>query len=463
MSNIPRMMIAAPASGSGKSVITSGLMAAFSKRMVVQGYKVGPDYIDPMYHTAATGRVSRNLDSWMLKSGQVMAIFQRAARGSSLAVIEGVMGLFDGYGSDPLVGSSAGIAQLLNTPVILVLDCAKMSGSAAAVVKGFDQFHADIRLAGVICNRVASQRHAQWLREAIETNTSVPVLGCVPKLEALQIPERHLGLFTVPEREEEVRTFLQQAGDLLEEYLDLKQLLMIAMHTPDFPEVILTKPACLSQPIRLAVARDEAFCFYYQDNLDELHRNGAELVPFSPIHDQALPPDISGIYFGGGYPELYAQALSRNTSMRAQVVDCCRQGMPVYAECGGLMYLTEGIHTDGHDCKLVSALPGWSCMTDKLVMGYREVEAVRDNLLCAAGTRLHGHEFHYSSWQVDENSQAVYRIALRADEGAVRAEGYCEGNLMASYVHLHFCQMPQLAQHFIQKCIDWQKHQVKAE
>ena len=459
MNCMPRVMIAAASSDSGKSVIASGLMAAFSKRMVVQGYKVGPDYIDPMYHTAATGRVSRNLDSWMLKPGQVISIFQRADQGSSLAIIEGVMGLFDGYGSHPLIGSSAGIAHLLKVPVILVLDCAKMSGSAAAVVKGFDQFHTEIHIAGVICNRVAGPRHAQWLREAIEGHTAVPVLGCVPRLEALHIPERHLGLFTVPEREEAVGKFIQQAGELLTQHIDLEQLLMIAKRASDLPEDIKPRLKTQSCLVRLAVARDEAFCFYYEDNLDELRRAGAELMPFSPIHDQVLPQGISGIYFGGGYPELYARALSRNAAMREQVAACCRQGMPVYVECGGLMYLTEGIHSQGESCLQVGVLPGWCEMSDKPIMGYREVQAVCDNLLCSTGARLRGHEFHYSRWGAGEDVQPVYSIAPRSDEGNARLEGYYDGNVMASYVHLHFSQIPRLAQNFVNHCLDWRKSQ----
>lgn len=289
MLKLPRILIAAPASGSGKSMVASGLMAAFSRRMTVQGFKVGPDYIDPMYHSAATGRPSRNLDTWMLPHETVLQSFARASQSADLSIIEGVMGLFDGYDASPFNGSTAEVARLLNAPVILVIDCARMSGSAAAIAHGFHTFVPDLSLAGVICNRVGSERHAEWLKEAIE-RIGLPVLGLIPRLPDLQIPERHLGLFTVAERPAAVRDFLTAVADIMEQYLDLSAIESLAKQSA--PLACEREPLPVSteiSTIRLAVAQDEAFCFYYEDNLDELRRCGADIVPFSPLKDEHLP------------------------------------------------------------------------------------------------------------------------------------------------------------------------------
>jgi cobyrinic acid a,c-diamide synthase len=460
MTRLPRLMIAAPSSGSGKSTITVGLMAAFAARFAVQGFKVGPDYIDPMYHTAATGRPSRNLDTWMLPRETVQQIFGRASRDASLSVIEGVMGLFDGHANNPFVGSSADLAGLLQCPVILVLDCSKMSGSAAAVVHGMHTFSPSLRLSGVICNRVGSEGHGRWLKEAIETHTSVPVLGAVPALAALKVPERHLGLFTVSESPAAAREFIRQAAEILTQYLDLEAILAIANAAPPLtiPELTAVEPS--QMVVRLAVARDEAFCFYYEDNLDALRLCGAQIVPFSPLKDERLPDGTHGIYFGGGYPELYAECLSQNDTMRQQVLSCIRAGMPVYAECGGLMYLTEGIVSEAGTFPLVGALPGWCQMGQRLNMGYREVEIQQPTLLAAAGTRLRGHEFHYSTWQPAQDWDAPYRIlahSSRASGTEPRPEGYARENLLASYVHLHFAQDDRLAHNFVERCRAWQE------
>jgi cobyrinic acid a,c-diamide synthase len=451
-------MIAAPSSGSGKSTIAAGLMAAFASRFAVQGFKVGPDYIDPMYHTAATGRPSRNLDTWMLPRETVRQIFARASWGAALSVIEGVMGLFDGHAGDPFAGSSADLADLLQCPVILVLDCSKMSSSAAAVVLGLHTFSPTLRLSGVICNRVGSERHGRWLKEAIEKYTSVPVLGAIPALPTLRVPERHLGLFTVSESPAAAREFLRQAAEILAQYLDLEAILAIAnavppLTIPELPNVETREP-----DVCLAVARDEAFCFYYEDNLDALRRNGADIVPFSPLKDERLPDGIRGIYFGGGYPELYAKDLSRNSALRQQIGRLCEQHMPVYAECGGLMYLTEGILSEAGRYPLVGALPGWCQMGQRLNMGYRELEMLRPTLLGEPGSRLRGHEFHYSNWMPAEEGNAPYQIvpnASHASDADSRTEGYARENLLASYIHLHFAQDDRLARSFVSRCRAW--------
>lgn len=457
MEYFPRVMIAAPSSGSGKSVIASGLMEIFSRQTCVQAFKVGPDYIDPMYHTAATGRSSRNLDTWMLSPQAVMRIFFQAAQGASLSVIEGVMGLFDGYDSDPYNGSSAFLAILLKCPLILALDCSSMSGSAAAVVHGMNTFSNSLHLSGVICNRVGSESHGQWLKKAIEEYTSIPVLGLIPNLPALRIPERHLGLFTVAENPSKAKEFLGRAAIALSQHLDLDRILAIANSAPPLSipnELAVNKPA--SEPIvRLAVAQDEAFCFYYEENLELLRRAGAQIIPFSPLKDECLPEDVDGIYFGGGYPELYARQLNQNGRLKKQIRDCIRQQMPVYAECGGLMYLTDGIICDQGRIPMVGALPGWCELSDRLTMGYRDVVTLQPTLLAGSRVRLRGHEFHYSHWQTGHTQTAAYQISSRYANPEPELEGFASQNVLASYIHLHFAQNPQLAQNFVEHCRAW--------
>jgi cobyrinic acid a,c-diamide synthase len=383
-------------------------MAALAADRRVQGFKVGPDYLDPMYHTAATGRPSRNLDAWMLPPAAVQQGFARAAATADVSIIEGVMGFFDGAGSDPLAGSTAQMALLLAAPVILVVDCSHMSVSAAAVVHGFHTFMPKVNIAGVICNRVGGERHAAWLREAI-TQYGVPVLGCLPYLPDLAIPERHLGLLTVEERPHAVQTFLAGAREAMARYVDLEAVVALAeaalpLPLPDSAGPLAAALAAASDGVvRIGVARDEAFCFYYADNLDALRAAGAEVVWFSPLRDAVLPPGISGLYFGGGYPEIYAAALSANRPLLAAVREAHAQEMPIYAECGGLMYLTEALEdAEGQRHPMVGLVPGVCRMERRLVMGYREVRLAADGLLGAAGQRLRGHEFHYSTWQRPE-------------------------------------------------------------
>ncbi|MBL8096192.1 MAG: cobyrinate a,c-diamide synthase [Anaerolineales bacterium] len=461
MSTISRLVISAPASGSGKSLVAAGLMAAFSRRLSVQGFKVGPDYIDPMYHSAATGRPSRNLDTWMLAPEIVRRSFARACVGADLAVIEGVMGLFDGSGPDPLEGSTAGVARLLAAPIVLVVDCGAMSASAAAVVHGFQTYVPGVTVAGVICNRVGGERHGAWLRESIEA-LGVPVLGLLPFLADLKVPERHLGLFTVAERPDAVRAFMGRLAEVMARHIDLAALEALASRAEAFtpepePEEVATHK--VGPTLRLAVAEDEAFCFYYEDNLDALRRSGAEIVPFSPLRDSRLPEGIAGLYLGGGYPELYAAQLAANLPMRREILAAHRRGLPIYAECGGLMYLTEGIDLTMGYYPLVGVLPGRCTMGDRLRIGYRDIEVAQPGLLGLTGARLRGHEYHYSHWQSSELERAAYRVVPQFPGEPARFEGYVDGRLHASYVHVHFGQQPALADRIVDACRDWHAEQ----
>ncbi|MGQ9491706.1 MAG: cobyrinate a,c-diamide synthase [Anaerolineae bacterium] len=462
--DIPRFMIAAPASGSGKTTIATGLMAALAATEAVQGFKVGPDYIDPMYHTAATGRPARNLDTWMAPPEAVLATCARAVRGAEIAVIEGVMGLFDGFDGESETGSSAEVAKLLAAPVILVLDVSKMARSAAAIALGCRTFDPALNIAGVICNRVASPAHAEMVTAALAA-IGLPVLGCIPKAPELAVPERHLGLHTAVERQAEVAAFLKTAAALMAARVDLTQLRQIACTAPAVAasadaagvEPVHAEIAAAKTPARIAVARDEAFCFYYEDNLDLLRAAGAEIVPFSPLRDPGLPAGVNGIYLGGGYPELYAAQLAANRGIRQAIRIAHGIGIPIYAECGGLMYLTEGISGGaGEYYPMVGLLPGYSRLTGQLTMGYRLVTAERDSLLLRRGEEVRGHEFHYSEWTGQPAGlPSAYRVAPRHGS-AVRSEGYAQGNLLASYVHLHFSARPELARRFVQACRLWQ-------
>lgn len=453
--DVPRIVIAAPASGSGKSTVASGLMATLARASTVQGFKVGPDYIDPGYHTAATGRISRNLDTWMVPVPQVEATFARAIADADIAIIEGVMGLFDGYEAKTESGSTAEVAKLLNTPVILVLDVGKMARSAGALALGYRDFDPAMNVAGVICNRVGSEKHALWVTQAVES-IGLPVLGCLPRSEALQIPERHLGLHTAIERTAEVDAFLGHAANLVTKHVDLARLWEIS-RTAGLVDVA-GPPAQLvsAPPVKIAVARDEAFCFYYEDNFDLLRLAGSELVFFSPLHDDHLPGEIAGLYLGGGYPELYAAQLAENSAMFESIRAAVVAGLPTYAECGGLMVLTQTL-TDLSErtYPMVGVLPGHSRMRDRLMMGYRIVTADRDTFLLPQGALTRGHEFHYSDWvDIPVDLPRAYRITPRLRE-LVRIEGYAAGNLLASYVHLHFGANPALATNFVASCRRW--------
>lgn len=448
---VPRLVIAAPCSGSGKSTLAIGLMAALAEDSVVQGFKVGPDYIDPGYHTAACGRPSRNLDSWMTSPAEVRRTFARAAAGADIAVVEGVMGLYDGDGDSIGGNSTAQVAKLLRAPVILVINVGKMAHSAGAMALGFRDFDPTVNVAAAVCNNVAGSRHATWAREAIES-VGIPVLGCLPRSQALGIPERHLGLVTAGERLGAVEDLLARLTAAVRADLNLGRVWDIARTAEPFavamPDAVQTGPR-----VRLAVARDEAFCFYYEDNLDLLRLAGAEVVFFSPLRDARLPEGTAGIYLGGGYPELYAPELAANTSLLAEVRQARQRGLPVYAECGGLMYLCEGI-VDGHGQMqpLAGLLPGRCRLADRLTMGYRIATALRPSLLLPEGAKVRGHEFHYSEWlDMPEPRPSAYVLEGRGGAPA-REEGWVEEGLLASYLHLHFASHPALAPRFVAAC-----------
>jgi cobyrinic acid a,c-diamide synthase len=435
--SVPRILVAGTHSGVGKTTVATGIMAAFHRRgLRVQGFKVGPDFIAPTFHQAATGRSSHNLDGWMLSRETNMKIFARATQDADVAVIEGVMGLFDGKSPPSLSGTSAEMAIWLDAAVVLVLDAAAMAGSAAAIVHGFDTLVPELRLSAVVCNKVASAKHYGYLRDAIAARCRPAPVGYLPRDESFAIPERHLGLHLA--QEAVTGEGLGSLAQWIESNLDLNCLLELALRqrTDDTP-----LPESNRQPhrARIGVARDAAFCFYYRDNLELLRDLGAELVDFSPITDRALPEGLDGLYLGGGYPELHAEALAANESMRSAIAGF---GGPVYAECGGFMYLMRKIiDLEGRAWPMVGIFPTAARMQKRLAkLAYVEVESA-----ATAGWGLaRGHEFRYSI--MDPMPESITRLYREP------AEGYRAGSVLGSYVHLHFLSCPRFAEQFVQDC-----------
>jgi len=459
MSAVPRLLIAGTHSGVGKTTISTGIMAALAARgMTVQGFKVGPDYIDPSYHTGATGRVSRNLDVWLLRD-QLVPSFERAAAGADLAVVEGVMGLYDGIKGQKSTGSSAHVASLIGAPVLLIVDVRSTAYSAAALVHGFASFDPKVKLGGVILNRVGSESHLEMVRDAIES-LGIPVLGHLGKEEQLTLPERHLGLVPLAERGKEQKEYFNQLAQVIEAGVDLERVVEMAKNwgpcsTPEIHPNRLEQeqePPVKRERVRIAVARDEAFSFYYQDALDVLESFGAEIVDFSPLHDQKLPAGTGGIFIGGGFPESFLDQLSSNRPLHLSLKQAHDQGVPIYAECGGLMYLCREITGfAGERFAGAGLVPGSCVMTKRLQgMGYRKGVFLQDNILGAKGESVQGHEFHYSSLKYDREGWAY---SLSTANGEVKGfDGYIAKNILGSYLHLNFAGNPGLASNFLAAC-----------
>jgi cobyrinic acid a,c-diamide synthase len=446
---LPRLVVAGTHSGAGKTTVTLALTLALRDRDVtIQPFKVGPDYLDPTYHALAAGRPCRNLDGWMMGEAAVRRSFARASEGAALSIIEGVMGLFDGAGPATEAGSTAEIAKWLAAPVLLVIDASGMATTAAALALGCAQYDPKAPLAGVIFNRVGSARHLAWLKEAVERATPLTVVGGLPEEAGIAIPERHLGLVGADRTilTDDVRARL---AALAREWLDLRAITELAERAPPL-DVRAEATVHARRRRRIGVARDEAFSFYYPDNLDLLEATGAELVFFSPLNDDVPPPGLDAIYLGGGYPELHAARLAAGEPMREAISRFGREGKSVYAECGGLMYLTRALHTlDGARYHMVGLLPGEVRMLSRRkTLGYREVEALEDLPHLAKGERARGHEFHYSEWATEPAADGelvrAYAVAGRRGNPA-GVEGYRWRNVVASYIHLHFASNVTLA------------------
>ena len=453
------LVVAGVASGVGKTTITLGLLEAYRRRgLVVQAFKVGPDFIDSAFHAMVTGRPSYNLDGWMCGREHVLRTVARHATGADLVVVEGVMGCFDGLDAQGDDGSTAQVAKWLRAPVLLVMDTSAQSRSAAAVVQGFERFDAELNVAAVIANRVGSERHGRWVVEAIANSCRAVPVGAVARDRRLEIPERHLGLVTAVEGvlTAERRKHL---ADAIEASLDLDRLLALARPLPSGGFADATSPgAGLGGgrrglvPVRIGVARDAAFQFYYADNLDALRAAGAELVSWSPLEATDLP-EVNGLYFGGGYPELHAGALSANANLLKAIATFVAAGRPVYAECGGLMYLAEALEDmTGVPHRMAGVLPAAVRLNPpRLRLAYTEVRFVADTPLGPAGTLARGHEFHVSTLDaVPTWIPRAYQLIAGQDEP--RPEGYLVERALMSYVHLHFGSNPALAHAFVAAC-----------
>jgi cobyrinic acid a,c-diamide synthase len=455
--NIPRIVVAATGSGVGKTTATVALIGAMRARgLKVAAFKCGPDYLDPTYHERAASVRSHNLDGWMMNRDAVVATFARASADADIAVIEGMMGLFDSATPTGEEGSTAQLAKWLDAPVILVTDASGIARTIAAVAAGFARFDPAVRLAGMICNRVGGRGHLDLLRAA---KPEVPIVGGFPASAELAFPERHLGLLMADESNVPQR-LIDGWSRLAAEWLNLDAIVEIARSAPALEidrASSLTKIDSSSRPrCRIGVAYDEAFHFYYEDNLNRLRSLGAEIINFSPIRDRELP-DVDGLYFGGGYPEAFARELSSNDLMLAAIRRFAATGGLIYAECGGLMYLTDAIRTlDGARWPMAAIIPGVAVMSERLqAIGYVEVETLADSILGPAQTRFRGHQFRHSTLEgVDGGDQIdrIYNVAPRWG-GAPFAEGYRVGNVLASYVHAHWASNPAAAAALVDACI----------
>ena len=447
------ILIAGTSSGSGKTTITLGLLAALRKMgLAVQPFKCGPDFIDPSLHQLACGRVSRNLDLWMMGEARVRETFTSvagSAAGADIAVIEGVMGMFDGQAS-----SSAALAKGLGVPVVLILDVRSVAESVAAVLKGFETLMPEVAPVAVILNRVASPRHLELVSGAIRQHCRAEILGHLPQSLDFAMPARHLGLFTGEEQPISPEA-LESLAATITAQVNLERLLELAAGAV-FPPAEVASIRQESRPVqaRIGVAKDRAFCFYYEDNFDLLRAAGAELVFFSPLEDQDLPEGLHGLYLGGGYPELYVQELSGNLTMRQAISDWAQSGRPLYAECGGFMYLSEGIvGEDVGVLPMAGVFPVTARMQKKRAsLGYREVRLEKDCFFGPAGTVLRGHEFHYSVIDaMPAHIERIYAVNSRVS-GEDSREGYRYNNVLGGYLHLHFGYNQQMAVEFVRAC-----------
>ncbi|NET34826.1 MAG: cobyrinate a,c-diamide synthase [Cyanothece sp. SIO1E1] len=461
------LVIAGERSGVGKTTVVIALLAYlcdFGK--TVQSFKVGPDYIDPMFHRILTGRACRTLDPILTSEAYAQECFCLHTQAAHYALVEGVMGLFDGASANDDWASTAHIARLLNLPILLVLDCSRLSRSIAAIAHGYTTFDPRLKIAGVVLNRVGSDRHLELLQTALEP-LNLPILGVLQRQDNITIPDRHLGLVPTAEIPElnDVIQHLTELGKHCFDWSQLLPLLRCDQHSAvscqlSADEELSRNPSPIAyhlSPIRprIAVALDRAFSFYYPENLEMLAALGAELMFWSPLTDLALPARIQGLYLGGGFPEVFAQQLSENCSARMSVRAAIESGLPTYAECGGLMYLCEQIiDFENQAWPMVGVLPTTTCMGQRLTLGYRRAIALQDSPLMKAGTKVWGHEFHRSSLKA-EAAVSLYQLRGYNSNSSPYQEGWQRYQVHASYVHLHWGTQPAIAARFVDHCAGW--------
>ena len=434
------VLIAGTHSGVGKTTVSMGIMAALKHRqLTVQPYKVGPDYIDPSHHTAICGRPSRNLDTYMMGTEEVRRTVAGTAADADIVVVEGVMGLFDGIDSTE-IASSAHVAKTLNLPVILVINVHGMSRSTAAILKGYSEFDPEVRIAGVILNQVGSPRHAELVRNSLPGN--IPIIGTIPRKKDIEVPSRHLGLYMAHEKDYNT----EEMAAFIEENVDLDAVLELAepCSVPEFENLEKTETE-----LKIGVAWDPAFCFYYQDMFDAFRKYGAEIAFFSPMAGEL--PELDGIYLGGGYPELYAEILENSETTR-KLKGLASDGLPIYAECGGLLYLCGTYEVEDRTYKLADVVPANTRMTNRLkALGYTEARPLDRNF---SSHNIRGHEFHYSLTECDKDAKFAYEM-LRGKGIQDGFDGLVEHNTLAGYMHSHPATFP--VEKFVQKCCQYRK------
>jgi cobyrinic acid a,c-diamide synthase len=443
-----RIVVAGTSSGAGKTTVACGLIAALAQRgLVVQGFKVGPDYIDPSHHALASGRPPRNLDAFLSGPSLIAPLFRHGSHGADVSVIEGVMGMYDGASGKGELASTAHVAKLLDAPVVLVVDCAAMARSAAAIVHGYRSFDPEVDVCGVIFNRVGSDSHEALLREAV-ARLGIPVLGALRRDDRLAAAERHLGLVPATEQQESARTRIERLAATAAEQIDLDAVVGLARAAPSLPVPGWSPGLELEDPVecRIAVAGGAAFSFHYSENLELLRAAGAELVTFDPLTDAELPEAVDGLLLAGGFPEVFAAELGANRTLRESVHDFAAGGGPVIAECGGLLYLSEEL--DGQP--MCGVLPLRGRMTDRLTLGYRVAVAATTVPWLEAGSSVRAHEFHYS--QLDRTGPLLAPAWRMSACDPERTDGVARGLIHAGYLHVHWAAYPEVVSRFVKAC-----------
>ncbi|MFZ5965600.1 MAG: cobyrinate a,c-diamide synthase [Bacillota bacterium] len=462
--NLPRFVLAGTQSGVGKTTISIGIMAALKRRgLEVQPFKVGPDYIDPAFHSFVTGNKSRNLDGWMLKEDTVKQLFVKNAMKKDVAVVEGVMGLYDGRGNSKDIGSTAHISKIIKAPVLLVINGKGMSASAAAQVLGYKVYDTDVDMKGAIINNVSGDKHYELLKEVIERDTGIRCFGYLKPNDAIQLHSRHLGL--VPSVEvEDLKMKIDQIAQMVEETIDLDGILKMAKDSQRLAYASTEEEENPAE-INIGVPYDRAFNFYYEDNLDLLRCLGANLVFFSPLEDQRIPENLHGLYIGGGFPEVFGKQLEKNKTMRDSIKKAIEEGIPTYAECGGLMYLTKAIKDlAGNQYDMVGIFDTEAAMTHRLQrFGYVDIDIQGPCPIALLDRKARGHEFHRSL--ITEGNDWIYTYQVRKNHnmGEVKTWpcGLKKYNTLAAYAHIHFYSNKELARDFIKSCKVYKLGEVK--
>lgn len=458
--DLPRILLSGTSSRVGKTMISIGLMRAlFNRGYKVQPYKVGPDFIDPSFHYFATGRYSRNLDSFMMNRENILEVFQRNFKDADLAVIEGKTGLYDSHDALNEKGSTAEVSKFLQCPTILVANAERLSRTAAALVMGYKVFDPEVNIEGAILNRVGGARHSNKVRKAVEKLSGMGVLGTIPRQDII-IPDRHLGLIPAFEREEEFKELFDGLAEVVEKFVDVDKIIEMARKAPCLEKTIenpVFNPVKVQNQINLGVFRDKTFNFYYQDNIDAFAATGANIKFIDSLNDKKLP-SVDALYIGGGFPEIFAHELENNSSLRKEVFNFCHAGKPVYAECGGLMYLGESLKLiNGEEYEMVGFLPIKTQMFHKFqALGYSVYKAIDSNIISRKGDTLLGHEFHYSRVAATEKLDYVFKV--KRGRGVIGDyDGIVKNRTLANYLHIHVTSYPQMINRFIKEAVKTKK------